>query len=214
MRPELFPLLVGGSMLTVFAAVTWLSARQSKRAWFQVEALATRLGLTIEPAQIILGIFYKSPLAAGTLRGKRVEIYTFTTGSGKSRVHWCALSVLPAATGGLTFTLSRQGLGTKLSQLFGVKEITVGDPAFDTAWFIQTNAADFFRAALLPELRHKLDQVFAQGARGTLKLENGKVLYTETGAFDEPRCRRFESVVEIACDFADVAEVHAAQARR
>ncbi len=98
-----------------------------------------------------------------------------------------------------------KGLGTKLQELFGAREIVVGVPEFDAAWFVQTNAPDFLRPALLPELLEKFREF-----RGAFKLEKGQVTYVEMGQFDsEERCRRFESAVSLACDLADIAEVYA-----
>jgi hypothetical protein len=172
--------------------------------------LAGALGLEFVDARPKLGLFYPEPRAAGALRGKAVQLFNYTTGSGKSRRTWSAIGVTPAVAGGLTFAIKRQGFGSKLQELFGAKEITVGDPEFDRAWFIQTNEPEFLRAALLPEVREKF-----RSLPGVFKLEQGRVLYAEEGMFsDAARCRRFEAVVALACDLADIAEVHARGARR
>jgi hypothetical protein len=210
MPHELFPLLAGGIGVSFVLLLVGLGAKASKRAFERVSRLADELGLVMEPARITLGLFHSSPRARGERRGKHVEIYNYTTGSGKSRTTWSALSARPRADGGLTFKVTRQGFGSKVASLFGAREIQVGDPEFDAAWFIETNRPEFFAAALLPELRAKL-QGAARGSRGSYKLEHGKVVYSEVGGFfDESRCQRFAVIADVVCDLADVAEVHAA----
>lgn len=210
--PVLIVLTLAGGIPVLIA---WASARASATAWRNGQALAERLGLTLEPAQPKFGRFYPSPKATGTIRGKRVAFFSFATGSGKSRVTWAAIAITPAAAGGLTFAIDRQGILTRLGELFGAKEIQVGDPAFDAAWFVQTNQPDFFRAAFLPELRAKLTALHDLGQlRGGLVLKDGVVMYKEQGAFhNQAQCARLAGVVELACDLADVAEVWAKGAR-
>lgn len=146
---------------------------------------------------------------SGRREGRNVAFYSFTTGSGKSRIHWCAVSVQPQRTGELTFHFQRQGLATKIGELFGTKEIVVGDPAFDAAWFVRTNQPDFFRAALLPEVRAKL-MAAASRSRGHFKLEEAAVLYAEISTFaDAEACVRLERMLPLLNELADIAEVAA-----
>lgn len=205
MPAAFLPALMVVGFLVFFGLILWLGARASARAREQVGQLAGRLGLELEAAKPALGLFYPLPRAHGRIRGKAVALYNYTTGSGKSRTTWSAVSAAPAADAGLTFSFARQGFGTKLQELFGAREIVVGAPEFDAAWFVQTNAPDFLRPALLPELLEKF-----RDFRGAFKLEKGQVTYVEMGQFDsEERCRRFEAAVGLICDLADIAEVFA-----
>jgi hypothetical protein len=208
----LFTLLIPVVALAFAALAIILAIKQRERACQNVAQLAKRLGLTPAPAEKRFG-FRPEPHASGHLRGKAARLYAFTTGSGKSRTRWTALAVHPALTGGLTFQLSRQGFGTKVAQLFGAKEITVGDPEFDRAWFIQTNQPEFFRAALIPELRTRITAAFDHSGRAhrvSLQLEGDAVVYAEAGDFsDERRCERIANMANVLVDLADVAEVFA-----
>lgn len=199
----------------MFAFIFWAGGRATAKAWRNGQALAARLGLAMEPAQPKLGRFYPPPQGQGVIRGKRVTFLSYSTGSGKSRVQWAAIRIAPPGAGGLTFAISRQGLLTRLGELFGMKEIEVGDPAFDAKWFLQTNQPEFFRAAFLPELRAKLTSLADQRQlRGEITLKDGIVEYRERGNFhDEALCGRIAGVVELACDLADIAEVWAAQSK-
>lgn len=165
MNQAVAPFLTIILFLLVVGLVIWGVARQMKRARENVRQLAATLGLQFEARTM-------SPSrASGQLRGKRVEVFSFTTGSGKSSCQWCAVSAAVPAAGSLTFHLRRQGFGTKFMELFGAKEIQVGEAEFDRTWFIQTNQPEFLREALLPELREKINVLVrelgtqARGAR-------------------------------------------------
>jgi hypothetical protein len=144
------------------------------------------------------------------VHGRAVRLWTYTTGSGKSQKTWVAAGVRPRAHGGLTFRLSRQGAMTKVMEFFGVKEITVGDPAFDAAWFVQTNQPDFLRAALVPDVRARLLEAAGRAPDCEFALRDGEVVYAEQGGFaNAKQCDRVESALPVLRDLADVAEVYA-----
>lgn len=212
MGPALVFVLVGLGGIGLIALLLTLVAKQSERAHQNARELARRLGLQLEPQTKRFGC-WPAPRAAGRYRGKHTEFYTYSTGSGKSRERWAALAVRPASAGALTFHIARQGFGTKIAELFGAREITVGDAKFDGLWFVQTNQPDFLRAALIPELRERLNAAVdtsGRSHRASLKLEKETVVYTEAGDLsDEKLCERMARMVEVLTDFADVAEVFA-----
>lgn len=194
--------------LVIFAVVipliVWGSVAARRRTAENLQKLAGQLGLEFQPA----AGWTQSPRVSGTLRGKPAEVFTYSTGSGKTRKTWAAVSVRPAGNSGLTFALQKQGLGTKISELFGAREITVGEPVFDAAWFIQTNQPDYFRPALLPEIRQKLTAVRCAGARGKFECNGGLVKYAEVGSFYQwQRTERFVALADVVGDLAEVVEV-------
>jgi hypothetical protein len=218
MSPAILPLLFIGFFLVMVGLALWGVAKQGKLASENVRQLAATLGLEFAAKPPSLGMFYAEARAGGQLRGKRVEVFPFSTGSGKSRIQWCAVSAAVPAAGRLTFHLRRQGFGTKFLELFGAKEIQVGDAEFDRAWFIQTNQPEFFREALLPELREKINALVRElgtQARGMeFKLEQDTVRYAEVGSFaNGDSCKRCRRAADIVCDLADVAEVFAEQGK-
>jgi hypothetical protein len=202
--PALFTLIpflfVAGFSLAIWAAV---KARRKTTA--NLHALAERLGLLFVPKQ---GWFKPSARATGVLRGKPVEVFTYTTSNGKSSTTWAAVSARPAHTGGLTFTLGGRNLLTKIGEWFGRRGLTSGDAAFDAVWFARSNQPEFFSAALLSELRVKLLAAHATGSKGSFTLKDGLVKYVEVGSFyDAKRCERIPTILDIVCDLADIAEV-------
>ena len=194
---------------TVGGLLSWWALVQSRRTAVNLTALAQRLGLEYFEAK--KAGWASNQIVTGRRDGRDVTFHTFTTGSGKSRKTWRAVSVRPRVIGGLLFHFQPQGLGTKLQELFGTGEITVGDAPFDAAWFIQTNEPDFLPAALVPEVRAKLMAAHASAeSGGNFKLEQAAVQYAERGTFaDAHDCARFEQLLPVLHDLADIAEVSA-----
>jgi hypothetical protein len=173
-----------------------------------MRSLANRLGL--EFIHVSGWWVSERPRMAGRLRGREVQVFNFTTGSGKSRTTWSAVTAQPAMAFPFTFKLQHQGFGTKIAELFGAHEITVGDAEFDQAWFIRTDRPEFTRAVLLPELRTKLMEAQRTGATGTFELSVGLVKYTERGSFfTMKRAERFVTLANVVRDLAEVAYVAA-----
>ena len=205
---NLFPLIPLLIVPAVIALVIWATVVQRRRTAANLQKLATQLGLEFFPASGWLNQYQSS--VGGTLRGKTVQIFNYTTGSGKSSTTWSAMKAQLAAPSPLSFTLKKQGFTTKIAELFGAHEITVGDAEFDQAWFVQTNQPEFMRAALIPELRTKLMAALHAGLSGAFELKGGDVKYAEVGTFaDAKRTERFVALAEVVCDLADVAEVAA-----
>jgi cbb3-type cytochrome oxidase subunit 3 len=209
----MLPLAGSFGVMVLFALFTalvfWLSAKQTRGAAEQLRRLSERLHLQLQETPKIMGIWQDLPEVRGVRRNKHVRIYKFTTRAGKSSIEWAAVLAQPATPSNLVFKLTPQGLGTKLSALFGAKEIEVGDPEFDRRWFIETNAPDYFRAALLPELRGRLLAIMKAGGTGTYEMTGEGVRYCEKGSFrDRKRAERFVEIVEAVCDLVDVSEVY------
>lgn len=196
-------------VLGVGGFLGWWIYRQNRRAAANLRALARRLGLDYFETK--KAGWVATLIVTGQRDGREVQFFTFSTGSGKSRVTWRAVSVRPRAIGGLLFHLQPQGLATKLKELVGAREIVVGDATFDPKWFVETNEPDFLRAALVPEVRAKLTAAHATArSGGNFQLRQTAVRYAEHGTFADPDdCTRFEQLLPVMQDLADIAEVSA-----
>jgi hypothetical protein len=121
----------------------------------------------------------------------------------------------PQSHGNLVFHITVQGFGSRILELFGSREIVVGDPAFDGKWFIRTNQPEFFQAALIPELRARLSAAMSDISsvrRPSFKLEAGTLVYSEAGNFaNDACCTRMLALKDVMSDFTDIAEVFAQQ---
>jgi len=188
----------------VVGAVVWAVRREIKAAR-NLTALASRLGLRFRPSkENEKGV---GNTVEGDFQGRPARFWTYATGSGKSRTEWVAVSMRLSGDPRLTVQLKPQGFGTKSAEIFGAKEIEVGETRFDGEWFIRTNAPATCRAALLPELRERLMTARQTGARGVFSLEKGVAGYTEMGSFArEATVARLESLLPLLRDFAEAAE--------
>lgn len=206
---EFGEMVVFGTLMgAVVALGWWIAAVSGRRTMRQMSALAGRLGLQLEVAQFFNLITRIG--AHGTIQGRRVRFYSYTTGSGKSKTTWAAVAVAARQSGGLEFKFSRQGFATKVMEIFGAKELQVGDRMFDEAWFVQSNRPDYLIAALVPEIREKLLAVHRAGGDGAFRLERGEVVYAERGSLGRAKVlNRLESILPVLQDLADVAEVAA-----
>ncbi|MBI5689962.1 MAG: hypothetical protein HZC55_07655 [Verrucomicrobia bacterium] len=201
MAPELVFLGVLVSMAVLFL----LTLHQQRKEHENLTALALRLGLELKVETKAMGL--QAVRINGWREGRRVEVWGFTTGSGKSRRRWVAAGAHPRECGSLTFRFDPQGLGTSLAEFFGAKEIQVGDRRFDEAWFIRTNRPDIFGATLVPELREKMLELRDAGLKGAYRLENGRVMYVEEGTFASARAvAHLEMVVPVLLLLTDVVE--------
>jgi hypothetical protein len=200
-----------GLFLLMFVAVLFgaRSAARKRRALLQ--ATAQRLGLEYHaPPDSFLQM--AEPKVMGRYRGRFARVYTFTTGSGKSRTTWSAVAVQGENPNGLKLKLRTQGPAflEKIAQAFGFQDVVVGDPRFDAQFVVSTNDAEFIRAALLPELRQQLLELWRNKGRGAkIELESGECVYAETGdVSDAKRLARLEAALPVIANLAALAEVY------
>ncbi|MFT3869016.1 MAG: hypothetical protein QM715_11210 [Nibricoccus sp.] len=192
----------------VIVAIAFITLYQTKKAGENLAALAQRLGLTLKTT----GKFFKKHSLVGELRGKQAEVFSYTTGAGKSRRTWAAMAVTVGKTGGLTFSLERRvAFLDFFARAFRRNEVKTGDEIFDRQWLLKTNRPELMQAILLPELRQKLTSFLGSGATSpSFKLETYRVQYSEQGSFSSDKvCQRIATGADILCELADIVEVTA-----
>jgi hypothetical protein len=187
--------------------IVWGARNQARKTRAELTAFALQAGLRMEE-RTILGVALVESLA-GESQGRPLRYWTYSTGSGKSRTTWVAVGVGVPAGIALEFELTRQNFGTKVMELFGAREIQVGDPVFDAAWFVQTNQPEFFTAALVPAIRARLMAEAESHPGAGYKLEPGMVRYAERGALSAATLERLAAKLPLLQELADVAEVSA-----
>jgi hypothetical protein len=198
----LIPLVMFGA----FAAVAVTAIRHAAKVRKEFPRWAEEIGWTATPMTS-----WTTPAeATGVHAGRRGRVFSFTTGSGKSRRTWAAIELSAGAASGLELELTRQGFGSKVAALFGAKEIQVGDAAFDARWFIRTNRPDYMKAALLPEFRARIEELERRGGRVMkLEIKQGRAIYSEQGFFNAPVRARLAAALPVLADLAALAEVEA-----
>lgn len=176
-----------------------------RRVTRNLQSLATRLGLEFIPAQNASG----QPQVAGVKRDRAVKIFYLypPPGSYEAR-QYSVVAANRAGNSQLKLFICRRHLGTLFNQILGPTPLATGDEAFDQAWLVKTNDAEFIRAALTPERRARLMELERAGGNGTIELEPASVKYTEPGnRFTSGKyLGRFLVIVEVVCDMAEVAE--------
>jgi hypothetical protein len=199
----IFPLL----MVVFFATTVFFAFRSAAKIRKEFPRWAEELGWTPKP----MTSWTASPEAEGVHNGRRGRIYSYTTGSGKSRTTWAAVELRGEGAPRLELAFTRQGFGTKIASMFGAKEVEVGDAAFDARWFIRTNRPEFVKAALLPEVRARIDELATRGGSGMrLEFTGGKAVYAEQGGFNAAVRARIAAALPVLTDLAALAEVEAA----
>jgi hypothetical protein len=204
----IMPFFIPAVFVAIFGLVIWGSITQARKTRENLNQLASTLGLKIrEPERTSIFSSLQTAIE-GTFRGRSVRIYAYTTGSGKNRTAWCALSVLAKTPPGFSLKISGESVFTKVGRVFGVDDVQTGDPAFDARFYVRTKQNSYVRAALIPEVRMRLSEAWEkQGARGSFTAEAGEVKYAEVGTFAKPAlCARFPLLLEIACELAEIAE--------
>ena len=211
---EAFGLLffVGVTILVLGGGVL-LGRRQAKRARENLAALARDLGLRLEEKPPVLGLLQAAPTLRGEAGGRALRVFSFTTGSGKHRQVWQAMALSCANPQALTFQLGAQNFLTSIGAMLGMQDVEVGDPAFDQSFVVKTNAPDYLRAALLPEIRVALVNSWSKRApSANVKLAGGEIVYSELGSFADPAVvGRMKAVLEPLAALAALPEVYSGE---
>jgi hypothetical protein len=180
--------------------------RQQRQTLENLTKLANRLGLELNRQPAKLG-FEPTPSVEGRHRGRPVRFFAYTTGSGKSRRAWSAVSAAVPGAGAFVLELVPENFLTRVATALGMQDIQIGDPTFDRAFIVRSNDAASAAAALLPEIRARLIAAFPRVFGGELTVKAGAVRYAEGGGLGDAACvARLEAMLEMVCDLAEVAE--------
>jgi hypothetical protein len=201
-------LAVAVAVAGLFVALLLVVRRLQRQTCERLAALASRLGLELRRQPARFG-FEPTPTVEGRYRDRLVRFFTYTTGSGKSRHTWCAVSAALTAPRAFTLELCPENFITRLATALGMQDLQVGDPEFDRAFIVRSNDPAYAAAALLPEIRAKLLARCPRTTCGALTIKGGEVRFCENGSFDrQEQLDRFAAMLEVLCDLADVAEVY------
>jgi hypothetical protein len=208
----LAPITALGIFVAIAVIAVALAVWSVRKTRDGLARLARDLGLQLHEKPPVLGLFRSTPMVDGELGGRKVRFFELCTGSGKSRQTWSAVSVGCANPHDFRLRLGPQSFLTKLGEKFGLQDVSVGDPPFDEKFVVQTNAPEFLRAALLPEMRDPLLRHWPAGLAGaSLKIEGGEVVYADCMPFsDEKLLLRMESLVDVLIALAALPEAYSA----
>jgi len=203
------PIAIFGGIVVLMVVVGVWATRKTRD---NLTRLARDLGMQLREKPAVLGLFRPAPTVDGDKGGRKVRFFQFSTGAGKSRQTWSAVGVGCANPHDLKLKLFAQNFLTQLGEKFGMQDVRLGQLPFDEKFVVQTNAPDYLRAALLPELRDPLLRhwPFLLGS-AHLKIDGGEVVYAENGQFtDEAMLQRMKTLLDVLIALAALPEVYSA----
>lgn len=206
---RVMPYVFGTIFALSFGFAIYGSIRRTRRIWENLGRLGSEMNLQlVEPGK--KGVFAAGGAALeGRLRGRSIRIYSYTTGSGKNRSHWCAVQVAAENNRKLSLTVSQENMFTKLGEKLGFDQATVGDDVFDRKFYLKCSDEEFLRAGLIPEVRSGFVSVWKQGARGRVTVEGECIKFAELGSFSDNRiCSRIPAISGLLCDLGEIVETH------
>jgi len=202
------PFVMVAIFVVFLGIIIWAAVTSARKTRLNLQTLADRLGLRVHaPGGTGLFALGRAGLE-GEFRGRAVRIHTYSTGSGKSRTTWCAISLTARLQPGFSLKVSGENIFTKAGRIFGIDDVATGDPAFDEKFYVKSKQANYVRAALIPEVRARLIEARAKHrSLGAFTAEAGEVKYVEQGTFANAKlCDRFPDMLAIAVDLAEIAE--------
>jgi len=166
-------------------------AKRTEAAWVDV---ASELGLRLRP-----GTLFKGRSLAGTHRGSRVHVYTYSKSTGQSSQTYTAYRIRYSSLG-LGLKLLRQGPLFKVAHWFGSQDHSVGVPLFDDNVVIQASSRTRVRDFLTPLRRRKI--LRALNHYKGCKITDHEIAWNGTGAETNPE--RLKNNIVRLCELARV----------
>jgi hypothetical protein len=202
---EVLAPLVSVMFLVAFVAfIVWLFRYAAREQAERVAAWArfcAQHGFTFTP-QTGSFLSLRPARIDGRVGTVQFSIDTFTVSNGKSSTTYTRL--LSAAMQGMPLDarVYRETIFGSLGDLLGAQDVTVGDPAFDTAFVVKATREDLVRQWLHAPLRATLVQFcFGPEPRdGTLHYRQGQLELTWLGAEKSPAA--LHAAVSVAVEAA------------
>ncbi len=202
--------ILAGSLLGVLAFIFYLVRWTAIRADRNCRELAAQLRLEVKRTSRRWLPQFASPFLTGTIQGRSVRIHTYTVSAGRNQETWCETMMYSPNKYDLTLTISTRPLFSGIAQIFTKNVVKTGDETFDKHLWIQTNAPGFMQAALIPEMRTRIAEIWTrQRLKGSLKVEYDKLKYSERGSFSNQKiCRHMAASVDLLLDIATLVETY------
>jgi hypothetical protein len=142
-------------VIGVIALIVVAARRQHERVAATWSEAARRLGVQVEA-----GSWFSNPKLDGTLNGIPLHVDSYTRRHGNNSTTYTRYQVrFPPP--GFDYTLRREGGLTKIGKFFGIRDVEVGDAAFDGAFKIKTDDQTRLEQLLTPSVRAGLFRLMA-----------------------------------------------------
>lgn len=162
-----------------------LALAGERRGIENAQALARRLSLQFVGSTQIFTLTSPQREVSGLVGGRRVRIWNYNTGNGRSRVKWLAVSAELRCPSGAHFELRRVSFVTKIAAWTSKGPTYTGDAGFDQEWYLHTTAPHLVRA-LTPEWRASLMRLTTDSSSRFVRGSEG-LCYAEKGSFGSLR---------------------------
>lgn len=208
MEDTLTLILIGLTLLFPFLCVApfmigivVLIIRQARRLQQQITEgwgqVAERTGMTLNPSKPLT-----PPALTGSYRHRPARLSMYTASQGKTQVRYTTLEIGVQNPSGWAISLQRETGLDALGRMFGVQDVTVGDPAFDQAMQIGSRPPEAAVQALAGNAA--LRETVLGLPMVELDLDSRRVYYSQHGVETNPET--LIAALDAASDFADAVE--------
>jgi hypothetical protein len=142
--------------LIVAGIIFMLASAGHKRTVARWQTAAAELGL-----DTTVGGRLSRPVLTGRVDGHRVEIDSYTHHAGGNNNQTYTRYRVGFDPLGIELRLSRQGVFSAITKMFGQQDVEVGDAAFDAAFIVQSSDPNRLRGLLTPSVRSGLLRLLA-----------------------------------------------------
>lgn len=139
------------SMVVPFAVIGllfWFVYSRRRKAEERWRDFAHQAGLVVTP-----GNFFTHPTVGGVYGGFNVDLRTVARSSGQNSTTYTVMTVALPIGNRLMLQFYKEGVLSKIGKALGTQDVQVGDPRFDQAFMIKSNAPEYVSGLLTPEVR-------------------------------------------------------------
>jgi hypothetical protein len=191
---DFIPIAVTILIIVVAMGGQYLYNRRVRQKWTD---LAARTGLTVD-----IGGTFARPTVGGTYRGRPLQLYTFTRGSGRSKSTYTAVSIATNSPAGWSLSLRPERWYDPLAKSLGMKDVEIGDAMFDQRFRVNANPPEIAIAVLRGN--EVLRSTLMQAPPFNIELKSGFVQHNQRGF--ESNIERLEALFNVMSDVADAVE--------
>jgi len=172
--------VVGGAFIAVCISALVVSFRLRSAIESAYAELARETGMEVITAEPRLwGLLKKYPALHGIFQGRDCAVHCVGYGLDNTRQTDTAIRMESDFPKDVQFTLTARNKTGKLAQSARGKEVPTGNDAFDQRYLLKSRDPERLRKTLKAEQIKLMSELLEPN--GMLKLDEGVIVYTETG---------------------------------
>ncbi len=174
---------IGGTLIVFFGLIFYILRINNQKIFKQVSILSSNFrlqGLAALPKTWALSPYM--PEMFGEYDGRKLRLYFYTTGSGKSTTYWTSLEMEVENREDQTIKIYKENFFSKIGKAIGGQDIQIGDGKFDSELILRASDEQFLKNLLTPEIREQFLRIWVERKpAGTVSLAGNTLQYIETG---------------------------------